>query len=404
MTAIVLATLGSHGDVDPFVAIALALQQHGADPLMLVNPAEAGRIERRGLRVEPVGDHLDVEALLTQRPELMLSRRAAELITKEVFLPPAPAFYAATSAAIAREHAAAVISHPFCLGSSWAARAAGTPTVVAHTSPIALFAKEAVAHYPWLKRTMFGLFFSLGQRMSSGWMKETCISLGVPWHPRIYAATALEPDLLLGMWSPVFASLPSFDRPDRVLCGFPVLEDASQGIPPSVEAFLAAGDPPVACTMGTSSVHVAETFFPAAAAACHEVGQRCLLLGAATAPADLPENTLAVPFAPFGAVLPRCAALVHHGGVGTTGQAMAAGIPQVVLPLNHDQPDNASRVVALGCGVELTFARLSRGLPAALQHALAAPMMERAREVGTRLRAEAPGAETAAQAVLAVTA
>ncbi len=55
-------------------------------------------------------------------------------------------------------------------------------------------------------------------------------------------------------------------------------------------------------------------------------------------------------YVPFSKVLPRAAALVHHGGIGTTAQALAAGVPQLVVPFAHDQPDNAARVRRLGVG------------------------------------------------------
>ena len=52
-------------------------------------------------------------------------------------------------------------------------------------------------------------------------------------------------------------------------------------------------------------------------------------------------------------MLPHAAALVHHGGIGTTAQGLAAGTPQLVMPMNHDQPDNAARIVKLGVGISL---------------------------------------------------
>jgi UDP:flavonoid glycosyltransferase YjiC (YdhE family) len=70
-------------------------------------------------------------------------------------------------------------------------------------------------------------------------------------------------------------------------------------------------------------------------------------------PKDLPETVKHFRYAPFSLVLPRAAALVHHGGIGTTSQALAAGIPQLITPFNFDQPDNAIRVRRLGAGRSL---------------------------------------------------
>jgi UDP:flavonoid glycosyltransferase YjiC (YdhE family) len=65
-------------------------------------------------------------------------------------------------------------------------------------------------------------------------------------------------------------------------------------------------------------------------------------------PASLPKAVRHVRYAPFGRLLPRAAALVHHGGIGTAVQAMAAAVPQLVVPVGYDQPDNAARLVRLG--------------------------------------------------------
>ena len=71
---------------------------------------------------------------------------------------------------------------------------------------------------------------------------------------------------------------------------------------------------------------------------------------AAQVPDPLPPNVIRVGFAPFRKLFPRCAAVVHHGGIGTVAKALAAGVPQLVLPGAFDQTDNATRVKRLGAG------------------------------------------------------
>jgi rhamnosyltransferase subunit B len=85
---------------------------------------------------------------------------------------------------------------------------------------------------------------------------------------------------------------------------------------------------------------------------CESTGRRGLLLTQfrEQLPARLPAGVLHFDYLPFSTVLPRTAALVHHGGIGTTAQAISAGIPQLVVPFAHDQPDNAVRVQGLGVG------------------------------------------------------
>ena len=106
---------------------------------------------------------------------------------------------------------------------------------------------------------------------------------------------------------------------------------------------------PIAFTPG-SAMWQGRRFFEAAAEACRVLGRRGLLLTrhADHVPPNLPPGVRHVPYAPFSELLPRCAALVHHGGIGTSAQAMAAGLPQVVMPMAHDQPDNANRMKRLG--------------------------------------------------------
>jgi UDP:flavonoid glycosyltransferase YjiC (YdhE family) len=76
-------------------------------------------------------------------------------------------------------------------------------------------------------------------------------------------------------------------------------------------------------------------------------------------PTDLPASVLHVPYAPFSRVLPRCAALVHHGGIGTVAQALAAGIPQLVVPVAYDHFDEARWLRRLGVGAALSQRRFT---------------------------------------------
>ena len=85
----------------------------------------------------------------------------------------------------------------------------------------------------------------------------------------------------------------------------------------------------------------------------------------------LPPNAHHEEFVPLAQVLPRCAALVSHAGIGTLAQGLAAGIPQVTMPMGFDQPDNATRLDRLGVGKwlvpsQFTGARLSATLGALL--------------------------------------
>jgi rhamnosyltransferase subunit B len=118
-----------------------------------------------------------------------------------------------------------------------------------------------------------------------------------------------------------------------------------------VEEFLEAGDPPLVFTAGSAMMQ-ARQFFHVSAEVCRAAGRRGLLLTQfpEQLPAALPSGVRHFDYVPFSMVLPRCAALIHHGGIGTTARAIAAGLPQLVVPTSHDQPDNAVRIRRLGIG------------------------------------------------------
>ena len=136
------------------------------------------------------------------------------------------------------------------------------------------------------------------------------------------------------------------------LTGFPLYDEAeAHTTSDDFEAFLNAGPPPILFTPGSAN-RAAAQFFAAASTATERLGRRALFLTGY--PDQLPSNLSAnihhARYVPFSHVLPRCAAIVHHGGIGTCAQGLAAGVPQLTMPLGFDQPDNTTRLWRLGVG------------------------------------------------------
>jgi UDP:flavonoid glycosyltransferase YjiC (YdhE family) len=104
-----------------------------------------------------------------------------------------------------------------------------------------------------------------------------------------------------------------------------------------------------------------ERFFAAAVDSCVRGDFRGIMLTrhAEHVPRDLPADVIHVDYAPFSELLPRVAALVHHGGIGTSAQGMAAGVPQLVTTITHDQPDNAHRMKRLGVAETIPMSKFS---------------------------------------------
>jgi UDP:flavonoid glycosyltransferase YjiC (YdhE family) len=171
---------------------------------------------------------------------------------------------------------------------------------------------------------------------------------------------------------------------------FPLWDDSHHSpVDPDLEAFLQRGSPPVVVSPGTANRH-AGSFFAAVAAALRTLEHRGLFLTGypEQLPPGLPETIMVRRYAPFSAVLPRAAAFVHHGGIGTLSQGLAAGRPQLVMPMAFDQPDNAMRAERLGVARWLspsrfTADRVTSALSQLIEHA---PVKRAAAAWQSRLR------------------
>jgi vancomycin aglycone glucosyltransferase len=210
-------------------------------------------------------------------------------------------------------------------------------------------------------------------------------------------------DYLLGghPWlaaDPVLAPWPEPANPGVVQTGAWILPD-ERPLPVGLEAFLDAGPPPV--YVGFGSMRAPQDIARVAIEAIRAQGRRALVAcgWAGLAPIDDQDDCFAVGEVNQQALFGRVAAVVHHGGAGTTTTATRAGAPQVVVPQWADQPYWASRVAGLGIGVAHDVqAPTAESLAAALRTALAPETRTRAEAVAGTIRAD--GATVAAELLL----
>jgi len=160
----------------------------------------------------------------------------------------------------------------------------------------------------------------------------------------------ISPQRVLALFPDWYAPRRADWPPQTVLTRFP-LYDGEAPLDPAAEAFLAGGPAPILFTPGSANMW-GKPFFEAAAGACARLGRRGMLVSGYSGhvPEALPQGVRAFGSLPFGRVFERCAAVVHHGGVGTSAQGLAAGVPQLIMPMAHDQPDQAQRLKRLGVG------------------------------------------------------
>jgi len=159
-------------------------------------------------------------------------------------------------------------------------------------------------------------------------------------------------ELLIGMFPDWFGA-PQADWPPQLnLVGFPVVDGGrARELPQELVSFCQAGEPPIAFTYGTGMAHSA-AMFRAAIEACALLGRRGILLTKFRdqLPSLLPASVMHCEYASFTKLFPQCAAVVHHGGIGTVAQALAAGVPQLACHICFDQLDNADRIKRMGAG------------------------------------------------------
>jgi rhamnosyltransferase subunit B len=196
-----------------------------------------------------------------------------------------------------------------------------------------------------------------------------------------------EPRWVMGLWPEWFAP----NDPSWIFgvtpVGFvydPGIETG--GLSDEVEEFLADGKPTVLITHGTSQAYKID-FFSASAEACTTLGLKALLVTKfpESVPSGLRDNVLWCKYLPFASAMPRMAALIHHGGMGTTNQCLTAGVPQLVLGYGYDRPDNGMRVQNLGAGEYLPSIRWRPGPVAeSLRRIMTPEVRMRCRELALR--------------------
>jgi len=204
---------------------------------------------------------------------------------------------------------------------------------------------------PFIKALYWWSFDIVGRSLLVRELGQVRASLGLKKVKRMFHWW-LSPDLVIGMFPNWYAN-PQADWPAQLkLAGFPLDDVApSAALDSGLVDFCSGGEPCVAFTFGTGMMH-ADKLFATGLEVCRQLGTRALFITrfASQLPTNLPASVRHVSFASFQQLFPLCRAVVHHGGIGTTAKALAAGVPQLIIPFAFDQLDNALRVQRLGAG------------------------------------------------------
>ncbi len=425
---LLLTSIGTAGDIHPYVAIALALKRRGHHVVLAANPYFQERILAAGVGFWPVGSR-DEYLRMVRNADLVTPSRSVSYVFDELLMGTFMQQVQAVQDAWQTLRPEAVIAHHICFGSAAACERLGIPLILGVLAPLFWLSSHERIIMPTLPLPDAPGFVHTilrhAMRPLGRWMFDRPLnakrrSVGAPPIHRAFVRIARGGDGLrpnerisdplaatpaLGLWSPHFRPARADDPAAGHICGFcfwdrPPTSAAQLDQQRELERWMDDGQPPVLVTLGSSVSHHGRSTYDLAARACARLGRRALLLTGEPIDAAWPEGIRATPYAAYSAVMPRAAAIVHHAGIGTAAAAMRAGVPSVILPFANDEFDNVFRARALGVAVEVRHRRRTvDGLARAIDAALTtAELRARARDLGDRIRAES-GAETAADAI-----
>jgi UDP:flavonoid glycosyltransferase YjiC (YdhE family) len=375
---LLVITLGSAGDVHPYLGIGTAMRARGHGVTVATYPAFEAMVRSAGLGYValPRPDKAAYQGILPESDHhgsggaarrLLgaalhpLSRPWRRLARASTVLPLLRPVYAIITDRFVPGQTVVVASGD-ALGARVAHDRLGVPLVTAYLAPA--YGLRSARHPPIQPPLPLTPRAPARYNRAVYWLADRLVidqvlgpalnafrrELGLPPVRRLFAEWRHSPQRVLGLFPPWFGE-PQPDWPARTaLTGFPLYDEGPQAeLPAPLQQFLDRGPPPVVFTPG-SAMKRAGQFFEEAIRSCEQLGRRGLLLTRfrEQVPERLPDAVRHVEYAPLSRLLPHAAALVHHGGIGTAAQALRAGKPQVVVPRRHDQWDNAERLRRLG--------------------------------------------------------
>ena len=411
MATVIITAIGSAGDVHPLIGIGAALAARGHRIVFCTHPPFAALAEQRGFQFMPIGTQTDYEAALAD-PAMWNPRTSFRTLWSVIAPTLRPHFDTLRSL---------MDDDTVLVGTLWAFSARliqelyGVPLVSVQVSPSTLLSAHAPPTHPRLtipRRLPLALKTGLLGMIEHYVLDKVCgptlnalrQELGLAPVRRIMGDWLHSPDGVLCAFPDWFARpQPDWPKP-HLLSGFPLFNDIGTPVPDrGLEDFLAAGERPLVFTAGSTLVDH-RSYACAVGESLRATGLRGILLTPDAEPAqaqharrDAQTVLLRRRYVPMRTLLPRCRALVHHGGIGTAALAYAAGIAQIVTPFAHDQFDNAQRVADSGCGIRLDAPVSGRSLARAIEQVLSSPSIAtQCGRVQDRLSTAADGCESAA--------
>jgi UDP:flavonoid glycosyltransferase YjiC (YdhE family) len=366
---VLMTPVGSAGDVNPFVIIGRELRRRG-HRVTLVAPAVFGDVAANaGLEFAAVGTAEEFERT-TRNPDLWHPRRGARLVFRALGEQLRNAY--AVLEELYEPGQTMLVGHSLSLFTRTFEERHPVPAATVHLAPTVFRSdfeqsvlpsgQDITRWPPWLKHALWWTVDRVAiDPMIAPALNAWRADLGLPPITRVFGAWLHSPQRVLGLFPDWFAQAQP-DWPAQVrLTGFVLSDEICAPTDAGRDVrFMADADAPIVFTPGSANRH-AGPFFQAGIEAAGTIGRRALLVTGYPdrLPSPLPPHVRHVRYASFSTLFPRAAAVVHHGGIGTCAQGLAAGAPQLIMPMGFDQPDNAARLARLGVGEALPAARFT---------------------------------------------
>jgi MGT family glycosyltransferase len=362
---IVLSNIGTLGDINPLVALALELKRRGHAPVLALPAVYRPKIEPLGLEFHAIRP--DIDPSNTILVEMIYDvKKGTERGLRDFLYPVLRQTYDdLLDAATKPTRADLLLLGELNYAGPIVAEVTGIPWASYVLAPFSFFSVyDPPVLPPYPKLASADKLLGMGRAMrrlarfvTRKWPEpiyELRSELGLPKGPNPIFDAKHSPNLVLALFSRVLGTEQKDWPANTLITGF-CFYDSDAGnaaLPAQLEAFLRAGEPPVVFTLGSAAVLAAGDFYEQSARAAMKMGVRAVLMignDPRNRPQEeLPDSICLAEYAPYSGLFPRASLVVHQGGVGTTAQCLRAGRPMLIMPYSHDQPDNARRMRRLG--------------------------------------------------------
>lgn len=362
---VIVVTIGSRGDIFPFIGLGRALQALGCSVHFITSGNYQTAVTQAGLRYIELCDTATYEAvrdLLEHMPAQRSKMTPKQWEAAHAFLAMAPeGVYRLIEANHVPGKTILAASDMYLNGAGRLAREKlGIPYVaVRHNAGVMRsltprLPRAGHAAEMWFRNLALRRHWPMRENESR--YRHLRAELGLESHRNLVEAYWYSEQLNVALFPDWFAPWFRGQLPNTIFTNFPLYETAdAEGLPEKLDSFLSRGSPPLVFTHASWLTNV-ERYFSASGDACRALGLRGVFLSehAPTFDEDADSATISLPYASLKLLLPRATALIHHGGIGTVARALAEGTPQLIVPSVGDQPFNGKTVQSLGAGLSIS--------------------------------------------------